>query len=278
LVVKNYSAFLNKIYSKNVDSLKPKELYWTAAYYDELNQPDSVIHYLSIFFEVAPDDRSILWYNHFPNLKKNPQYWSMVVNQIEKHFLMEIPDVENKDLALKIFYLSIDRYRLGLPYAELNVQQLDSLVKIGEMSYFDTPQYNIEMDSIIELYGFPTIQMVGNFAAFQSYDILHHSISLKKYYPEVKKAYLKKGVDPELYAMMTDRYLLLKGKKQIYGTQFRSGGTKYNKRYPGSCILSPVKNIKELNKRRLEMGMSTIEEYVEQNKNMNFVIPKEYYK
>ena len=32
LIVKNYSAFLKKIYSKNVDSLKPKELYWTAAY------------------------------------------------------------------------------------------------------------------------------------------------------------------------------------------------------------------------------------------------------
>ncbi|HPS72158.1 MAG TPA: hypothetical protein PLM70_07880 [Bacteroidales bacterium] len=278
LIVKNYSAFLKKIYSKNVDSLKPKELYWTAAYYDELNQPDSVIHYLNIFFEIAPDDRSILFYDHFPNLKKNSPYWQKVVSQIEKHFLMEIPDVENKDLALKIFYLSIDRYRSGLPYAELNVHQLDSLVKIGELSYFDAPQYNIEMDSIIELYGFPTIQMVGNFAAFQSYDILHHSRNLIKYYSEVKKAYLKNGVDPVLYAMMTDRYLLLKGKKQIYGTQFRSGGTKYNKRYPGACILSPVKNIKELNKRRLEMGMSTIEEYVEQNKNMNFVIPKEYYK
>jgi hypothetical protein len=278
LVVKNYPAFLNKIYSKNVDSLKPKELYWTAAYYDEMNQPDSVFHYLSIFFDVASDDRSILFYDHFPNLKKNSPYWQKVVGQIEKHFLMEIPDVENKDLALKIFYLSVEKYRIGLPYAELSLQQFDSLVKKGEINFKRKERFIDEMDSIIELYGFPTIQMVGNFAAFQSYDILHHSNSLIKYYPEVKKAYLKKGVDPELYAMMTDRCLMLSGKKQIYGTQFRSGGTKYNKKYPGACILSPVKKIKELNKRRLELGLNTIEEYAEQHKNENFVIPKEYYK
>lgn len=277
LIAKDYPAFLNKIYSKNRAALHPKELYSAAVYFDEINQPDSTFSYLSVFLNVATDDRSILFHDYFPNFKKNNTYWTMIINQIEKNYLKEIPNVENKELALQIFYLSIEMYRTELPYADLSLQQWDSITKKGNLNQQRKENIQKKIDDIIEKYGFPTMQMVGKFAVYQSYNILEYTNQLVKYYPEVNKAFLKKGIEPELYAQITDKYLMLKGKKQLYGTLFRTG-TKYDKKYPGAFILSPVKNFKELNKRRLELGLITIEEYVKQNKNMNFVIPKEYYK
>lgn len=278
LVIKNYPLFLNKIYSKNRAALHPKELYSAAVYFDEINQPDSTFSYLSAFLNVAADDRSILFHDYFSNLKKNNTYWPLIINQIEKNYLKEIPHVENKELALQIFYLSIEKYRTELPYTELTLHQIDSLTKKGELNQQRKENIIKAIDGIIEKYGFPTMQMVGKFAVYQSYDILNYTNCLTKQYPEIQKAYLKKGIEPELYAQITDKYLVLKGKKQMYGTIFRSGGTKYDQKYPGAFILSPVENFKELNKRRLEMGLNTIEEYVEQHKNENLVIPEEYYK
>lgn len=277
LVVKNYPAFLNKIYSKDKSALHPKELYSAAVYFDEINQPDSTFSYLSIFLKVAADDRSILFHDYFPNLKKNSTYWPLIINQIEKNYLKEIPDVENKELALQIFYLTIEKYRTELPYADLSIQQWDSITKKGKLNQQRKENIINAINGIIEKYGFPTMQMVGKFAVYQSYNILEYTNQLVKYYPEVNQAFLKKRIEPELYAQITDKYLMLKGKKQLYGTLFRTG-TKYDKKYPGTFILSPVKNFKELNKRRLEMGLITIEEYVKQHKNENLVIPEEYYK
>jgi len=277
LVVKNYPAFLNKIYSKNRAALHPKELYSAAVYFDEINQPDSTFSYLSAFLKVAADDRSILFHDHFPNLKKNNTYWPLIINHIEKNYLKEIPNVENKELALQIFYLSIEKYRTELPYANLSLQQWDSITNKGKLNQQRKENIIKTIEGIIEKYGFPTMQMVGKFAVYQCYDILNYTNLLTKQYPEIQKAYLQKGIEPELYAQITDKYLVLKGKKQLYGTLFRTG-TKYDKKYPGAFILSPVKNFKELNKRRLEMGLNTIEEHVEQHKNENLVIPEEYYK
>jgi hypothetical protein len=278
LVVKNYPAFLSKIYSKDRAILHPKELYSAAVYFDEINQPDSTFSYLSAFLIVATDDRSILFHDYFPNLKKNNTYWPLIINQLEKNYLKEIPDIENKELALQIFYLSIEKYRTELPYTELNLYQIDSLTKKGELNQQRKENITKTMDAIIEKYGFPTMQMVGKFAVYQSYDILNYTNRLTKQYPEIQKSYLQKGIEPELYAQITDKYLVLKGKKQMYGTIFRSCGTKYDQKYPGAFILSPVENFKELNKRRLEMGLIAIEEYVIQHKNENLVIPQEYYK
>lgn len=278
LVVKNYPAFLSKIYSKTRSALHPKELYSAAAYFDEINQPDSTYSYLSAFLIVATDDRSILFHDYFPNLKKNNTYWPLIINQMEKNYLKVIPDVENNELALQIFYLSIEKYKTELPYAEISLHQIDSLTKNRQLNQQRKENIMKAMDAIIKKYGFPTMQMVGKFAVYQSYDILNYTNRLTKQYPEIQKAYLKKGIEPELYAQITDKYLVLKGKKQMYGTIFRSGESKYDQKYPGAFILSPVENFKELNQRRLEMGLNTIEEHVEKHKNENLVIPEEYYK
>ena len=129
---------------------------------------------------------------------------------------------------------------------------------------------------IIEKYGLPTISMVGSFASDQFFFILQHTELeiIEKYYPKVKKAWEKGDYDSIDYAMLTDRLLMFKGNDQIYGTQIVMR-TDHDK-YPNKHILYPVKDFKNVNKRRKKMGFKeTVEEYV---KRRNAIIPEEYYK
>lgn len=64
---------------------------------------------------------------------------------------------------------------------------------------------------------------------------------------------------------LTDRVLVTEDKKQEFGTQFHIN----NK---NRLVLKPVKNRKQVNKRRVEYGLRTIEEYIEDAK--NYIPPK----
>ena len=80
--------------------------------------------------------------------------------------------MENKELALQIFYLTIEKYRTELPYADLSIQQWDSITKKGKLNQQRKENIINAINGIIEKYGFPTMQMVGKFAVYQSYNIL----------------------------------------------------------------------------------------------------------
>ena len=67
----------------------------------------------------------------------------------------------------------------------------------------------------------------------------------------------KGKASPSDYAYLVDRVKLHKGEKQIYGTQMQlnSEGTSYTPR----SVIEPEK----LNERRADVGLSTIEEYID---------------
>ena len=75
--------------------------------------------------------------------------------------------------------------------------------------------------------------------------------------------------------MFTDRALMSRNKKQIYGTQIIKKSD--DKKYPNQFYLYPVKDFKNVNKRRKEMGFKeTVEEWIKRRPDA--FIPKEYYK
>ena len=259
-----------------VKEKNPIILYNIAASYDKLEMLDEAMHYLYMFMDVSQDDREILFSNDFPNLKSCADKWEKITQRIDSLFLSTIGDVENKELALKIFHVFIDkRKQVALP--------ADTTIPIHKQQ---RPQYEKETDNILKTYGFPTEKMVGRYAVFCVYDIIHHANLLEKHYPKVKKIFEKGEFDSILYALMTDRVLCDKNKKQLYGTQwalftfgFSKGEfKKYVKKYPDKCLLQPVEDFKNLNERRKQMGFKeTIEEMMEAYKDENYFIPPEYY-
>ena len=79
--------------------------------------------------------------------------------------------------------------------------------------------------------------------------ILTECKDIIKYYNEVEKAF-KEGIISKVdYAMFYDRFLLVQGKKQIYGTQFIYDEN--IKKY----VLDKVEDFPNLDKRRKEIGL-----------------------
>jgi hypothetical protein len=117
----------------------------------------------------------------------------------------------------------------------------------------------IRLEQIILNHGWPGKSLVGDEAANAAFLILQHTNAARqeKYLPLLKKAARKGEARPADAAMLEDRVLIGQGKKQIYGTQVHSGADT-----GGKLILSPVKDEKNVDKRRAAVGLMPLAEYL----------------
>jgi len=172
---------------------------------------------------------------------------------------------------------------LAIDYKSL--AKLSTVDSTGIIWFSPDKKVVAKIGKILKKYGFPTEKMVGRYGVFNVFDIVHHTDLLDKHYHRAKTIFKKGALDSILYALMTDRVLGQKNKKQIYGTQWTRYHTppkgelgKYVKKYPDKYLLLPVKGFEQLNERRKQMGFTdTIEEMMEANKEYNYFIPPEYY-
>ena len=119
------------------------------------------------------------------------------------------------------------------------------------------------MRGIIKKYGWPGKSLVGKRIAQMAwlltqhadYDVPFQESCLKL----LEKAVACGEAEPRHVAFLTDRVLIHKGKKQIYGTQFT---TKKN----GAPIPFPIKDIKTLNKKRKQVGLEHFSVYTKKIK------------
>jgi len=119
-----------------------------------------------------------------------------------------------------------------------------------------------KIENIIAQYGYPGKTLVGEPTNQAAWYVIQHSTKIGKYLPLIKEAGKNKEIPFTWVAMMEDRYLMQEDKEQIYGTQGKGEMTKDK---DGKQIFVnfvwPVKDLKNVNKRRKEAGFdSTIEE------------------
>ncbi|MCX2429173.1 DUF6624 domain-containing protein [Pedobacter sp. GR22-10] len=118
----------------------------------------------------------------------------------------------------------------------------------------------IKIEAIISKYGYPGKSMVGEPTNTAAFFVIQHSPNLiPKYYPLIEKAG-KAGELPFKYtAMMLDRKLSNEGKEQLYGTQIY--GVKILNKITGKKdffrYVVPIKDTKNVNKRRKKAGFDT---------------------
>ncbi|GGK69741.1 DUF6624 domain-containing protein [Rufibacter glacialis] len=107
---------------------------------------------------------------------------------------------------------------------------------------------------ILEEYGWLPKSKVGEKAARALFYVVQHSNSktIEKYLPQME-ALAKQGESNALdAAKMRDRLLMFQGKKQMYGTQ-AAGWV----RPEGGQVIWPIEDVKNVNKRRKEIGFTT---------------------
>jgi len=133
-------------------------------------------------------------------------------------------------------------------------EQIKCYVKISEE--IDKP-HSKRLNEIVNTYGVPDAKLVGKDGLEAYYLLLQHSNDPKlkeKSLKGMEVAFKAKQLSPADYANFTDRLLVNLGKLQVYGANFDLKD--------GKMVMSPTKDIKNLDKRRKSIGLPPIAEYM----------------
>jgi hypothetical protein len=140
-------------------------------------------------------------------------------------------------------------------------------------SVFTTHKKRLE--EIFEKFGYPGYSLVGEKGSQNFWLMVQHCDSDPAFQSQVleklKIEVDNKNADGSNYGLLTDRVKINTGEKQVYGTQvsYNSLGQAYPKDLADSV---------NVNKRRVEVGLGPIEEYLNLMTQMHFEMNKEYLK
>lgn len=116
-----------------------------------------------------------------------------------------------------------------------------------------------QLEEIIRRNGWPGKSLVGEDAGKAAFLILQHTdlTRQEKYLPLLKEAAKKGDARAADVAMLEDRVLVRRGKKQIYGTQVHSGHET-----GGKLVLAPIEDEEHVDERRKSVGLMPLGEYL----------------
>ena len=114
-----------------------------------------------------------------------------------------------------------------------------------------------ELKQIIFKHGWPTAELVGKTGVSAAFLIVQHSSDTDfklSLLPRLKESYKNDdGISGQQVALMTDKVLISKGKKQTYGTQYDVKEQR--------IIFKPIENAENINQLRAEMKMPPLDYY-----------------
>ncbi len=131
------------------------------------------------------------------------------------------------------------------------------------------------LQKILSDQGYPGFDLVGKQGSRDFWLLVQHLDQWPDFQQKVldgmKKQVLKKNASSGDYAYLTDRVRLNTSRNQLYGTQ-----VSYN---TDSCqaVPRPTENPEFLNKRRKEVGLDSIEEYLNKMSELHFRMNKDNY-
>lgn len=131
------------------------------------------------------------------------------------------------------------------------------------------------LQKILSDYGYPGFDLVGKQGSRDFWLLVQHLDQWPDFQQKVldamKKQVLKKNASSGDYAYLTDRVRLNTNRDQLYGTQVMYSSD--------SCqaIPRPTENPDSLNRRRKEVGLDSIEEYLNKMSQLHFKMNKDNY-
>jgi len=256
-------------YSKAFAFLKagyPNDRYNAACSFALCGKKDSALSNLKkiVFRGKFSNVYRLLTEKDFSSLQ-NEEKWSEIISQAKLNRYSELKEF-NIELIKIIDSLIIEDQKwrnIGSYYDNSHTKEnyneferyliTKNMVKTDSLNYFVVAQ-------IIKKYGYPNYDLVGEETSNNFWALIQHQ-DKHIYFQDSVVVLLKKEVDKNKasksnYAYLVDRLLVNKNRKQIYGTQMRLNRKK------NSYEPEPVKDKKNLNKRRAQIGLVTEEEYI----------------
>ena len=115
----------------------------------------------------------------------------------------------------------------------------------------------IRIREIIDRYGYPGTSLVGDHNRVAWLVIQHADLATQEEYLPLLHEAAKEGELPmSAYALLIDRVRMRRGETQLYGSQIQM--------QEGTWVIHPIEDAPNVNRRRAEVGLGPIEEYVKQ--------------
>ncbi|UKN03723.1 hypothetical protein K6119_09490 [Paracrocinitomix mangrovi] len=187
--------------------------------------------------------------------------WEEVINQLKANY-EKYKAGFNQDFVAFLDSIYIDDQTDRLLYRSyrdnfgLKSPQFDSLNKV--IHYKDSINL-VKIEAFLDEHGWLSPDSISENGSQTIFLVIQHTSNIEvqvKHLPTVRKAVADGYLNGSNLALLEDRVALKLGKKQLYGTQI--GYFADEKR---SYVL-PVEDPKNINKRRAEVGLPAIQEYV----------------
>jgi len=149
------------------------------------------------------------------------------------------------------------RSQIGSIQEKYGIQSIELNDLWNTISYKDSIN-QIKVKNILDKYGWlgeDIVGVKGNKTLFLV--VQHGNIEFKlKYLPIMREAAMNGKVKAKDLALLEDRVLMMQGKKQIYGSQIGINPE------TGEYFISPINDPDNVDKRRAEVGLKPLSEYI----------------
>lgn len=269
-IVKNYfeagKVYL-KIYGPYKKNFTENDLYNAASYLSLARQVDHSFIFLDALIKERDysevDD--LIEDKSFINIRKNKK-WNELIAIAKLNKLRIEKNYDQKLKAeLETIYKDDQKYRqrLDITGNKFGEQSKEFLALQREMTIADKSNLK-KVVKILDQYGWVGPKKVGGKASQALYIVIQHADddpNLQIKYLEMFRKAIISGVSDEIinYAFLSDRVSLYKNKYQIFGTQLR-------KEKNGNFKPLPIKDEKNVDKRRQEVGLGPLRYYLQLNK------------
>lgn len=199
--------------------------------------------------------------------------------------LQEIQNSTNKSIIEKALpgirgvFSKNPSFNIELQAEILAMQAEDQIVRAGDLLKIDAnkvaeidQKHNPRLKEIISEFGWPGLQLVGLKGSSGMWLLVQHQDADLEFQKTclslLKEAVDKQDAQYRDYAYLLDRVRMNEGSLQVYGTQWIEKEGKFS--------LYPIEDRVQLDLRRQEAGLCTIEEYQEQLKQCYHLQEKDF--
>jgi len=257
--VKNYKMaeeFFKLAFTINQE----KHLYNAACTASLANDPDTAFRWLNLAVDKG--------FTNVDQIKRDPdlnnlhkdERWEALLEKVQKK--LDILEANyDKSLQKELIQIFYDDQNIRHQFIEAEKQYgfkssvADSLAQI--MIKIDSINLQ-KIENILDKKGWAGKDLVGEQANMTIFLVIQHSDleTQKKYLPMMREAVKKGNANAANLALLEDRIAMWEGRKQIYGSQL------YYDEKKGKYFVSPIEDPDNVDKRRAEVGLGPISEYV----------------
>ena len=187
--------------------------------------------------------------------------------QEDKELLVKLQEAYNYEPPIEVIDIDCNKKAEILE----EIHSLDQNMRLSDNHNDYDPKVDrqnlIKVVSLIENCGMPTTKEVSKKQMSAVWLVFQHAdnTNRKKYFPLLKKSAKSGDLNKSHIALMEDRILMMDGKPQIYGSQITEN------RETKEWELYELDKPEFVDKRRAEVGLGTLKEYVK-NWNIEFDI------